>query len=54
MASPFTAELPPTAAIKRAGVFSSPLFLGLLVELPDPDGVGSLEQDHPDYAASAR
>ena len=49
MASPFNAEMTPTAAIKRAGAFSSPLYLGLLVGLPDPDGVGSIELDHPAY-----
>lgn len=48
--SPFTAELAPTAATKRAGVFSEPLYVGLLVQLPDPDGVGSVELDHPSYA----
>ena len=47
--SPFTAELAPTAAAKRTGAFSSPLYLGLLVQLPDPDGVGCVELDHPGY-----
>lgn len=47
--SPFNAELAPTAAAKRAGGFSNPLYVGLLVSLPDPDGVGSVELDHPGY-----
>lgn len=47
--SPFTAELAPTAAAKRTGAFSSPLYLGLLVQLPDPDGVGCVELDYPGY-----
>ncbi len=48
-ASPFTVEMTPTAAVKRSGVFSSPLYLGLLVQLPDPDGIGAVELDHPGY-----
>ena len=47
--NPFNAELAPTAATKRTGTFSSPLYLGLLVQLPDPDGVGCVELDHPGY-----
>ncbi|MBJ7484200.1 hypothetical protein [Brevundimonas sp.] len=47
--SPFNAEMAPTAAAKRAGAFSNPLYLGLLVKLPDPDGVGSVELEHPGY-----
>ncbi|WP_426051975.1 hypothetical protein [Brevundimonas sp. SL161] len=47
--NPFNAELAPTAAAKRAGGFSNPLYVGLLVSLPDPDGVGSVELDHPGY-----
>ena len=39
MTSPFTAEMTPTAAVKRAGAYSSAVYLGLLVQLPDPDGV---------------
>lgn len=46
---PFTAEMSPTAAVKRAGAFSQPLFMGLLVQLPDPDGVGAQELDHAAY-----
>lgn len=49
MTNPFTAEMSPTAAVKRAGVYSSPVYLGLLVELPDPDGVGAVELAHAHY-----
>ncbi len=47
--SPFTAEMTPTAAIKRVGTYSNPIYLGLLVRLPDPDGVGAVELDHGQY-----
>ncbi|WP_426038414.1 hypothetical protein [Brevundimonas sp. DC300-4] len=49
MTSPFNAELAPTAAAKRAGAFSNPMYIGLLLQLPDPDGVGSVELDYPGY-----
>ena len=49
MTSPFTTEMSPTAAVKRAGEFSSPVYLGLLIQLPDPDGVGEVELAHPQY-----
>ena len=47
--SPFTAELAPTAAVKRTGSFSDILYIGLLVQLPDPDGVGCIELQHAGY-----
>lgn len=49
MAPPFTVEMTPTAAVKRAGAFSSPLSIGLLRRLPDPDGVGAVELDSRRY-----
>lgn len=49
MTSPFTAEMTPTAAVKRAGDYSSPAYVGLLVRLPDPDGVGAVELTHAQY-----
>ena len=49
MTSPFTAEMTPTAAARRAGAYSSPLYLGLLVQLPDPDGTGAVELAHAHY-----
>lgn len=49
MISPFNVEMSPTAAVKRAGVFSIPLYVGLLTRLPDPDGVGAVEADNPGY-----
>lgn len=49
MTNPFTAEMSPTADVKRAGAYSSPVYLGLLVQLPDPDGVGAVELTHPRY-----
>lgn len=47
--NPFTAEMSPTAAVKRAGAYSSAVYLGLLVQLPDPDGVGAVELAHAHY-----
>lgn len=49
MASPFNAEMSPTAAVKRAGVFSTPLYLGLLSGLPDQDGIGAIEVEGSGY-----
>nr|WP_314188142.1 hypothetical protein [uncultured Brevundimonas sp.] len=49
MTSPFTAEMTPTAAVKRVGDYSRPVYLGLLVQLPDPDGVGAVELAHAQY-----
>ena len=49
MATPFNAEMSPTAAVKRAGAFSTPLYLGLLSGLPDQDGVGAIELESPGY-----
>lgn len=49
MRSPFNAEMSPTAAVKRAGTFAAPLYVGLLARLPDPDGVGAIEADNPGY-----
>ena len=49
MVGPFTVEMTPTAAVKRMGCFSEAISLGLLVQLPDPDGVGSIELKHPGY-----
>lgn len=46
---PFNTEMTPTAAVKRAGSFSTATYIGLMVQLPDPDGVGSVELDHPGY-----
>lgn len=50
MVGPFTVAMTATAAVKRLGCFSDVLFLGLLVGLPDPDGVGSSELKHSSYA----
>lgn len=49
MVGPFSVEMAPTAAVKRAGCFSKATTLGILVQLPDPDGVGSIELKHPAY-----
>lgn len=49
MVGPFTVEMTPTAAVKRTGRFSETVSLGLLVQLPDPDGVGASELNHPGY-----
>ncbi|MBC1183990.1 hypothetical protein HF680_15210 [Brevundimonas sp. WCHBH090558] len=49
MTNPFTAVMSPTAAVKRAGAYSCPVYLGLLVQLPDPDGVGAVELIHAQY-----
>lgn len=49
MTSPFNAEVSPTAAVKQARTFSTPLYLGLLRRLPDPDGVGAIEVDSAGY-----
>lgn len=49
LVGPYTVEMTPTAAVKRVGRFSETLSLGLLVQLPDPDGVGSSELEHPAY-----
>lgn len=49
MVGPFTVAMTATAMVKRTGYFSSALSLGLLVRLPDPDGVGSAELQHEGY-----
>lgn len=49
MVSPFNVEMSPTAAVKRVTAFATPLYLGLLRSLPDPDGVGANEVDTPGY-----
>lgn len=49
MVGPYTVEMTPTAAVKRTGRFSETIALGLLVQLPDPDGVGASELDHLEY-----
>ncbi len=49
MVSPFNVEMTATAAVKQTGLFSGTISIGLLVRLPDPDGVGASELQHTGY-----
>lgn len=49
MRSPFTAELSPSLRIKQEATYPEGLWLGLLLDLPDPDGHGAVELNDADY-----
>lgn len=53
MQSPFTAELAPALRAKQDRAYPAGVYLGLLLNLPDPDGHGAVVLGDEEYTRQA-